>query len=382
MEYDNLIGTELEMFTAADVDPKEINWLWYPYIPFGKVTVLAGDSGDGKSTFALNLAALFTRGGTLPFTEASIEPMNVIYLNSEDAADDTVVPRFMKANGVRDRLFFISEEKQKLNFADRRIRQAIEEKGARVIILDPLVSYLGHDVSMNLGNEVRPRTEYLIEAARETGCAIIIVAHINKAEGMSAKNRTSGSSDIIAAARSALLIARPLNGDDPDHRVMAHSKSNLARLGESVLFSVCDGVVDFIDTIDVTADQLVKAVGTTTPRETKQAVASRELLSMLSDGPKYQKEIMERMSELGISQRTCELAKAKLDIQTMRGEINSSVWMLDDGRGNHATMQGYIPFAEQPGMLCVATGSPEGTSGPRTFSKGVVGYTAWDADRL
>ena len=174
MEYDNLIGTELEMFTAADVDPKEINWLWYPYIPFGKVTVLAGDSGDGKSTFALNLAALFTRGGKLPFTEASIEPMNVIYLNSEDAADDTVVPRFMKANGVRDRLFFISEEKQKLNFADRRIRQAIEEKGARVVILDPLVSYLGHDVSMNLGNEVRPRTEYLIEAARETGCAIII----------------------------------------------------------------------------------------------------------------------------------------------------------------------------------------------------------------
>lgn len=346
MEYDKLIGTELEMFTAADVDPKEINWLWYPYIPFGKVTVLAGDSGDGKSTFALNLAALFTRGGTLPFTEASIEPMNVIYLNSEDAADDTVVPRFMKANGVRDRLFFISEEKQKLNFADRRIRQAIEEKDARVVILDPLVSYLGHDVSMNLGNEVRPRTEYLIEAARETGCAIIIVAHINKAEGMSAKNRTSGSGDIIAAARSALLIARPLNGDDPDHRVMAHSKSNLARLGESVLFSVCDGVVDFIDTIDVTADQLVKAVGTTTPRETKQAVASRELLSMLSDGPKYQKEIMERMSELGISQRTCELAKAKLDIQTMRGENNSSVWMLDDGQGNHATMQGYIPFAE------------------------------------
>ena len=346
MEYDNLIGTELEMFTAADVDPKEINWLWYPYIPFGKVTVLAGDSGDGKSTFALNLAALFTRGGTLPFTEASIEPMNVIYLNSEDAADDTVVPRFMKANGVRDRLFFISEEKQKLNFADRRIRQAIEEKGARVVILDPLVSYLGHDVSMNLGNEVRPRTEYLIEAARETGCAIIIVAHINKAEGMSAKNRTSGSGDIIAAARSALLIARPLNGDDPDHRVMPHSKSNLARLGESVLFSVCDGVVDFIDTIDVTADQLVKAVGATTPRETKQAVASRELLSMLSDGPKYQKEIMERMSELGISQRTCELAKAKLDIQTMLGENNSSVWMLDDGQGNHATMQGYIPFAE------------------------------------
>ena len=345
MEPYNLIAP-LETFTAAEVEPKEVSWLWYPYIPFGKVSVLAGDSGDGKSTFALNLAALFTRGGTLPLSEAFIEPMNVIYLNSEDAADDTVVPRFIKANGVLERLFFISEEKQRLNFADKRIRQAIVEKRAGVVIFDPLVSYLGSDVSMNLGNEVRPRTEYLIEAAKETGCAIIIVAHINKAEGMSAKNRTSGSGDIIAAARSAMLIARPPDDDNPDHRVLAHSKSNLARLGESILFSVGDGVVDFLDTIDVTADQLVKAVGATSPRETKQAVASRELRAMLSGGPKYQKEIMKRMSELGISQRTCELAKAKLPIQTTRGDNNSSVWMLGDGQGNHATMQGYTPFAE------------------------------------
>ena len=143
-----------------------------------------------------------------------------------------------------------------------------------------------------------------------------------------------------------MLIARPPDDDNPDHRVLAHSKSNLARLGESILFSVGDGVVDFLDTIDVTADQLVKAVGATSPRETKQAVASRELRAMLSGGPKYQKEIMKRMSELGISQRTCELAKAKLPIQTTRGDNNSSVWMLGDGQGNHATMQGYTPFAE------------------------------------
>lgn len=345
MEINNLI-VPLETFTAADVDPKEVNWLWYPYIPFGKVTVIAGDSGDGKSTFALNLAALFTRGGKLPLSEVSTEPMNVIYLNSEDAADDTVVPRFIKANGVRERLFFISEEKQRLNFADKRIRQAIVEKHARVVIFDPLVSYLGSDVSMNLGNEVRPRTEYLIEAAKATGCAIIIVAHINKAEGMSAKNRTSGSGDIIAAARSAMLIARAPDDDDFDHRVLAHSKSNLARLGESILFSVGNGVVDFLDTIDITADQLVKAVGATSPRETKQAVASRELRAMLSGGPMYQKEIMKRMSELGISQRTCELAKAKLPIQTVRGPNNLSVWKLGEGQGNHATMQRYTPFAE------------------------------------
>ena len=99
--------------------------------------------------------------------------MRVIYLNAEDDADDTVVPRFMKANGERSRLFFISEEKQRLNFSDDRIREAIVSTGAKACILDPLASYLGADVSMNLANEVRPRFESLIEVARETGCAII-----------------------------------------------------------------------------------------------------------------------------------------------------------------------------------------------------------------
>ena len=149
----NLIRAPLEMYTAADVEPKEVKWLWYPYIPFGKVTLIQGDSGDGKSTFALNLAALLTRGDTLPFTGASHEPMRVIYLNAEDDADDTVVPRFMKAKGERSRLYFISEEKQRLNFSDDRIREAIVSTGAKACILDPLASYLGADVSMNLANE-------------------------------------------------------------------------------------------------------------------------------------------------------------------------------------------------------------------------------------
>jgi len=340
----NLIRAPLEMYTAADVEPKEVKWLWYPYIPFGKVTLIQGDSGDGKSTFALNLAAFLTRGDTLPFTGVSHGPMRVIYLNAEDDADDTVVPRFMKANGERSRLFFISEEKQRLNFSDDRIREAIVSTGAKACILDPLASYLGADVSMNLANEVRPRFESLIEVARETGCAIIVVIHMNKAEGMNAKYRASGSGDIVAAARSVVVIGRPRDDEDPDHRVMAHSKSNLAPLGLSILFSVSDGVVEFIDTVDITADQLVGAYGATKARETKQAVARRELLDILSRGPLPQKEVMARMSELGISQRTCELAKGTLPIESVR-EGGCFVWRLASWpKGNNATMQVDIPF--------------------------------------
>ena len=336
MEQNVVTQAPLKLFTAADVEPKEVSWLWYPYIPFGKVTLIHGDSGDGKSTFALNLAALLTRGDTLPFSSQYHGPMNVIYINAEDAVDDTVVPRFIKAGGVRDRLFFISEKEQRLNFSDKRIRAAIEGTGARALILDPLASYLGADVSMNLANEVRPRFESLIDAARDTGCAIIVIAHMNKAEGMKATARVNGSVDMVAAVRSAVVIGR--GTDNPDERVMAHSKSNLAPLGQSILFSISEGVVEFIDTIDMTADQVVGALGSGKMKETKQSVASRELLDMLSKEPMAQREIMARMSELGISQRTCELAKAKLPIKTYRfGKL--SYWALADRPdGNDATM--------------------------------------------
>ena len=341
-ENNNLIRAPLELYTAADIEPKEVAWLWYPYIPFGKVTLIQGDPGDGKSTFALNLAAILTRGDTLPFTGVSHEPMRVIYLNAEDDADDTVVPRFIKANGVRSHLIFVSEKKQRLDFSDDRIREAIVRTGARVCILDPLASYLGADVSMNLANEVRPRFESLIEVAKETGCAIIVIAHMNKMEGLNAKYRNSGSIDIVASVRSALVIGQ--SGDEPSHRVLAHSKSNLAPTGDSILFSVSDGVVEFIDTIDITADQLVGAYGANKAKETKQAAARRELQDMLSEGQLPQKEIMARMSELGISQRTCELAKATLPIESVRVGDHFE-WVLGNRPdGNYATMYCDIPF--------------------------------------
>ena len=81
MEHNHQMQAQLKLFTAADVEPKEVSWLWYPYIPFGKVSLMHGDSGDGKSTFALNLAALLTRGDTLPFSPQCHGPMNVIYIN-------------------------------------------------------------------------------------------------------------------------------------------------------------------------------------------------------------------------------------------------------------------------------------------------------------
>ena len=100
---------KLRIIAGSEIEPKEVEWLWYPYIPYGKVTMIQGDPGEGKSTFVLNLAAMLTTGTPLPFSVGEYEPMNVIYQNTEDDPEDTVVPRFMNAGGDLNRIFFIDE---------------------------------------------------------------------------------------------------------------------------------------------------------------------------------------------------------------------------------------------------------------------------------
>ena len=115
-DYPNNIPAKLEIIKASEITPKEVRWLWYPYIPFGKVKLLQGDPSDGKSKLMLSLAALLSKGAPLPFADEdeSGEPMTVIYQTTEDDADDTVVPRFNSAGGDGDRLIFIKEDEKSL----------------------------------------------------------------------------------------------------------------------------------------------------------------------------------------------------------------------------------------------------------------------------
>ena len=316
---------KLEIIKASDVTVREIEWLWYPFIPYGKVTILQGDPGDGKSLMILKLAAMLTKGEPMPFTDGDgQEPINVIYQSSEDDADDTIVPRFLQSGGDPERLLFINETEKFLSFSDERILAALEQTKARLLILDPLSAYIGEGTQLNSANAVRAQFRPLIDIAKRLRCAILVIHHQNKQIGQKAINRSTGSGDVIASARSGLIIART-DRDHPDERILAQVKCNVGPTGNAILFSVSNGEVEWLSEESRTADEVLGNVftGSNGRSDTQLQAAKEALQQLLADGPKPQREIMERIKGAGIGESTAKKAKALLAI---RSEKQGSMW--------------------------------------------------------
>ena len=297
------------MLRMADVELTSVDWLWFPYIPFGKLTIIQGNPGEGKTYFAMRLAAACTNRKPLPGME-TLEPFNIIYQTAEDGLGDTVKPRLMEAEADLDRVLVIDEAKRELTLSDERIEKAITQNGARLIILDPIQAYMGDKADMNKANEVRPIFRRLADVAERTGCAVILIGHLNKAAGGQSAYRGLGSIDFRAAARSVLLIGRVKR--EPNVRVIVHDKSSLAPEGKPVAFCL-DPETGFswIGEYDITADELLSGAGGNTATKTEQA--ERLILDLLADGKELASEdIVKAAAEAGISERTVQNAKRNM----------------------------------------------------------------------
>ena len=297
-----------------------MQWLWHPYIPFGKLTIIQGDPGEGKTTLALRLAAACSTGIPLPGME-SMEPFNVIYQSAEDGMGDTIKPRLMDAGADLDRVLSIVEDKKQLSLLDERIEKAIREHNARLMILDPIQGYIGSRVDINRANEIRTVLKSVSSVAEQTGCAIVLIGHLNKASGSSSAYRGLGSIDFRAAARSVLLIGRLKN--DPTVRVIVHDKSSLAPEGKSLAFGLGDEEgFRWLDGYDgITSEELL--CGFTT--ETKTAAAEELIRSMLAGGQEIMAENVFRAAEgKGISRRTVN--EAKKGIPNIVTRKNGKYW--------------------------------------------------------
>ena len=301
---------ELKIISMDEVQSKEVNWLWYPYIPYGKITIIQGDPGEGKTTLALRLAALLSKGEALPYDDTEREPVKIIYQTAEDGLEDTIKPRLEAAEADCTQIKVIDESKAALSMLDERIEKAIIENNARLVIIDPIQAYLGADVDMNRANEVRPIFMRLGQVAQRTGCAILLIGHLNKAAGMQSLQRGLGSIDIAAAVRSVMFIGKLKH--DPTMRILTHEKSSLAPPGASLAFSLGDeGGFRWVGEYDITADEMLS--GIEPQRETKTQQAKDLICTLLAGGKQVLSEDIDKAAlERGIPGRTVRDAKREL----------------------------------------------------------------------
>ena len=316
--------TELQMIKMSEIQSQEVAWLWFPFIPYGKLTIVQGDPGDGKTTLVLNIAAKLSKGEGLDSKMKLTEPLNVIYQSAEDGLADTVKPRLEAAGANCENISVIDESIKSLSMIDERLEEAVIRTKAKLLILDPIQAYLGGGMDMNRANEARDMTKKLATLAEKYQCAIVLVGHMNKAAGNKAAYRGMGSIDFFAVARSVLLVGR-VEGE-VNIRAVVQIKNNLAAFGHPKGFELSENGFRWLGDYDITADEVLGGIA---PKANKMEQAKRLLRELAETNNAMQSnEIVNIADEQDISKRTLENAKKELGIRAKR--INNSwYWELD-----------------------------------------------------
>ena len=324
----------LKLINMEQVEVEKIDWLLYPFIPFGKVTIVQGDPGEGKTTMVLQIIAKLTKGEAVlpsgsdePALEGKtmdLEPVNVIYQTAEDGLGDTIKPRLLSAGADCSRVMVIDDNDQALTMMDARLEEAIIKTKARLVVLDPIQGFLGAAVDMHRANEIRPLMKRVAVLAEKYHCAIILIGHMNKNSNGKSSYRGLGSIDFQAAARSVLIVGRIK--DEPEIRVVCHVKSSLAPEGKSIAFRLDkDTGFEWIGEYDISADDLLSGEN----RGQKIRSAKEFLKEVLESGFVAQTKVAEEAESRGIKKKTLWNAKKELEIDSVKIG-NQWFWMLPE----------------------------------------------------
>lgn len=311
--------SKLKLINMQDIEVEDIELLIYPFIPYGKITIIQGDPGEGKTTLVLQIIARLTKGEAI-INEKAKQPINVIYQTAEDGLGDTIKPRLLSADADCSKVLVIDDKDTPLTMRDVRLEQAIVETKAKLVVLDPIQGFLGADVDMHRANKIRPVMKHIAELADKYKCAIILIGHMNKCSMGKSTYRGLGSIDFQAAARSVLIVGRIK--DEPEIRVVCQTKSSLAPEAKSIAFRLSkENGFEWIGEYDVTADDLLSG----TAKGTKKQAAIDFLEEFVLNGAKPQTEIMKLAKEKGFSEKTVRNAKDELKIKSMR---KNNQWYL------------------------------------------------------
>lgn len=319
----------------SDVQAKPIHWLWPGRFARGKVSMIAGHPGLGKSQVTLNMAAIVTTGLCWPDGTPS-EPGSVVLLSAEDDAADTIRPRLEAAGADLDRCYILdairaSNDEGKVVLRPFNLERDIErlEEMLRkfgdvaLVVIDPITAYMG-SADSHKNSDVRALLASLGDLAARYGVAIVCVTHLNKSVNADAAlMRVMGSIGFVAAARAAYLVTR--DEENEEGRLFLPLKNNIGNDRNGLAFSVkvlhilpsrieATFIVWEDEVVTVTADQaMASPEGNDKPSATDEATAW--LREILSAGPMKASDVKQQALEAGISEKVLRRAQQRLGIK-------------------------------------------------------------------
>jgi putative DNA primase/helicase len=328
------------MVMLSAVEPETVTWLWPQRIALGKLTLITGDPGLGKSLMTADFAARVTTGTAWPDGAEACERGSVIFLTAEDGLADTLAPRLDAAHADRSKIaaingidWFDDENKKTCDtaFSLERDLTSLEDAvrtlgDCRLIIIDPLSAYLGR-VDSHRNTEVRSVLAPLAELAERHQVAVVCIDHLNKGQGP-AIYRNSGSTAFVAAARAVFGVAK--DKADPDVRLFFPIKANLAKDRTGLSYRITEDrnapVLNWSpEPKDIDADE---AVSHERDENTfhKQSQATQWLRATLADGALLQEDVLARGANAGFSEATLKRAKRPAEVNSFKPGGRGTKW--------------------------------------------------------
>ena len=315
----------------SDVRATHVRWLWNPFIAIGKITLLQGDPGDGKSTMMMKLIAEISTGGATPDGQAFGRPQRVIYQCSEDGVSDTIKPRLESCGADCRNIAFINEEIYSgLTLDDERIRDAIISFRPRLVVIDPIQAYLGSDSDLQIAGRARKLMQRLSLWASTYDCAIVLVGHLNKKEGSKGLYRSLGSIDVVAAARSVLQVDR--DSDDSAVRTVRQIKNSLGPSDKEIRFEIrSETGFRWLECKSSTV--LDDAIEGPPEFSKKRDKAAYLIKTILEQGDVAANDMYVKLESEGISHRTAEDVRKEMGIRCYR-RLKQWFWSIQPEDNN------------------------------------------------
>lgn len=335
----------------SDVRPQAVTWLWPGRAAIGKLTLIVGDPGLGKSILTVDMAARVSTGAGWPDRpDDTGQAGGVVLLNAEDDPADTIRPRLDAAGADCGRIIMVpavftvdpqsKRVRQKtLSLADNlpALERAIDAvSGCRLVVIDPISSYLG-ETDSHANSDVRGLLHPLADLAAAKGVAMVAVSHLNKSAGTRAIHRTTGSVAFVAAARAVWLVT--IDKADAARRLLLPVKNNLAIDGGGLAFRLAAGDVPWLEwepgAVTIRADEALSDDGNGSGRSKPQDRAAEFLQRALANGPRPSADVLAEGMQLDFSEKTLRRAFGRIGGHAKKtGFEGGWVWHLPDADGS------------------------------------------------